>query len=53
MAYTYANTITNILNTWADLGVFAYVLPFLMIFAVVFGILSKTEILGKNKGVRK
>ena len=47
----YAATITNILNTWADIGVFAYILPFLMIFAVVYGILSKTNILGGNKGV--
>jgi len=45
--------ITSILNYWADIGVFAYVLPFLLIFAVVYGILSKTEILAKeaNKGV--
>ena len=48
----YANTITNILNVWNDLGVFAYVLPFLMIFAVVFGLLNKTNILGENKGVQ-
>ena len=48
----YGNTITDVLNTWADYGVFAYVLPFLMIFAVVFGILSKTKILGTNKGVQ-
>jgi len=45
-------TITDILNDWADLGVFAYVLPFLMIFAVVFGILNKTSLLGRNKGVQ-
>jgi uncharacterized membrane protein len=45
-------TITNILNQWANIGVFAYVLPFLMIFAVVFGILNKTKLLGENKGVQ-
>ena len=50
MAYT--QTITDILNQWADFGVFAYILPFLLIFAVVFGILSKTGVLGKNKGVQ-
>ncbi len=44
-------TITDVLNQWAELGVFAYVLPFLMIFAVIYGILSKTKILGGNKGV--
>ena len=51
MAYTYGTTITDVLNAWADLGVFAYMLPFLMIFAIVYGILTKTEILGRNKGV--
>jgi len=35
----------------ADAGVFAYVLPFLMIFAIVYGILSKTHALGSNRGV--
>jgi len=45
-------TITDILNTWADVGIFAYVLPFLMIFAVVFGILNKINILGDNRGVQ-
>ncbi len=48
----YVNTVTDILNQWADYGVFAYVLPFLLIFAVVFGILSKTKVLGDNKGVQ-
>jgi len=47
-----SNTITDILNSWADFGIFAYVLPFLMIFAVVFGILNKTGVLGNNKGVQ-
>ena len=32
-------------------GVFAYGLPFLMIFALVFGILSKVHVLGKNKAI--
>ena len=52
MAYGYGTTITEVLNRWADLGVFAYVLPFLMIFAVVYGILNKTKLLGNNKGVQ-
>ena len=50
MAY-YGNTITTILNDWADVGIFAYVLPFLMIFAIIYGLLSRTGILGENKGV--
>jgi len=45
-------TITDVLNIWNDLGVFSYVVPFLLIFAVVFAILKKTGILGKdNDGV--
>lgn len=44
--------VTDILNQWADAGVFSYVLPFLLVFAFVYGLLSKTEIFGKdNKGV--
>ena len=46
--------IQDILNYWADQGVFAYVLPFLLIFAVVYGILSKANFFGQagsNKGV--
>jgi len=52
MAYNfYGYSIGDLLNSWADMGVFAYVLPFLMIFALVYGILTKTQILGDNKGV--
>ena len=42
---------TGMLNEWAALGVFKYVLPFLLIFALIYGILSKTKILGDNNGV--
>jgi hypothetical protein len=45
-------TIVDILRTWEEVGVFAYLLPFLMIFAVVFGILNKSKLLGENKGVQ-
>lgn len=45
-------TIADILNQWASAGVFDYVLPFLLIFAVVFGILNTTGALGKHKGVQ-
>jgi len=50
MAWSGLN-ITSMLNDWANAGVFSYVLPFLLVFAFVFGLLSKIEILGKNKGV--
>ena len=48
-------TITEVLNIWNDIGVFSYVIPFLLIFAVVFAILDKTKIFtgeGKdNRGI--
>lgn len=47
-------SITEILNQWAAMGVFSYVFPFLLIFAVVFGILQKAKIFGeaeKTKGI--
>ena len=45
-------TITDILNMWQQAGIFAYVIPFLIIFAVVYGILNKTKLLGENRGVQ-
>lgn len=47
-------TITDVLNMWDSYGVFSYVIPFLIIFAVVFGILQKSKIFGeedKTKGI--
>jgi hypothetical protein len=45
-------TITDVLNQWAQLGVFSYVIPFMLIFAVVFAIIQKTKVLGgENRGV--
>ena len=52
MAIGFRMTITEILNSWADIGIFAYALPFLMIFAIVYGILNKSNILGDNTGVQ-
>jgi hypothetical protein len=44
-------SIADILMQWDALGVFDYILPFLLVFAVIFGILSATHILGENKGI--
>lgn len=44
-------TITEVLNIWNEMGVFSYVIPFLLIFAVIYAILEKTELLGKNKPI--
>jgi hypothetical protein len=47
--------ITDILNQWANIGVFSYVFPFLLIFAIVFGLLQNLKIFGadekKTKGI--
>ncbi|MEM4330659.1 MAG: hypothetical protein QW273_01465 [Candidatus Pacearchaeota archaeon] len=45
MAYNFS----NLLNTLNELGLFTYILPFMIIFSVVFGILEKTNLFGQNK----
>lgn len=43
---------SDMLDSWARMDIFAYVLPFLLIFAMVFGILNKSNIFGADaKGV--
>ncbi len=44
-------SITEVLNIWNEMGVFSYVIPFLLVFAVVFAILSKTKILDDNRSI--
>lgn len=44
-----AQPIGIILQQWADFGIFFYVLPFLLIFAIVFAILQKMNIFGKGE----
>jgi hypothetical protein len=50
-----AVTIADIFNTWNEIGVFSYVLPFLLIFAVVYAIIDKTKLLyteeNPNRGI--
>ncbi|MEK6893815.1 MAG: hypothetical protein AABX07_06470 [Nanoarchaeota archaeon] len=43
--------IGQVLNQWQSAGIFDYLLPFLLIFAVIFGILNKSKILGENRGI--
>lgn len=47
----WSTTITEVLNSWNQQGVFSYVIPFLLIFALVYGILVRTQIFKDNKGV--
>jgi len=46
-------TITEVLNIWNEMGVFSYVIPFLLIFAVVFAILDKTKMLSSANNDNK
>ena len=47
----YGGEAGNLFAYWEQLGVFSYVLPFLLIFAIVFGILMKIKVLGENRGL--
>lgn len=42
------SSITEVLNQWDRMGVFSYVLPFLLIFAVVYAILTKSKLFGEE-----
>jgi peptidoglycan/LPS O-acetylase OafA/YrhL len=42
--------IADLFDQWEAVGLFDFVLPFLLIFAVVFGVLTTTNILGGHKG---
>ncbi|MCW1301204.1 MAG: hypothetical protein QW507_02525 [Candidatus Nanoarchaeia archaeon] len=39
----------NVITLLENLGVFQYFLPFLLIFAIIFGILERTEVFGKGR----
>lgn len=41
----------NMLSSWEQYGFFSYILPFLLIFSLVFGILEKTKIFEDNKSL--
>jgi hypothetical protein len=43
--------IAYVLSAWEAAGIYDFVLPFLLIFAVIFGVLRATNILGDNSGV--
>lgn len=41
----------NVLFQWEQAGVFSYVLPFLIIFALVYGLLTKINLFKDQKGI--
>lgn len=44
-------TLSTMLQAWQNVGVFEFLLPFMLIFAIVFGILSQAKFLGENRAV--
>src|SRR3990167_1301871 len=44
----YGGTFGNLLAQWEQLGIFSYVLPFLLIFALIFGLLQRMKVFGEN-----
>lgn len=41
----------ELFTQWDQIGFFSYLLPFLLIFALVFGILTKTKLFKENKAI--
>ncbi len=49
--YFAGGSLGNLFNTWAQAGVFTYILPFLIIFAIIFAVLEKTKLF-ENRAVK-
>ena len=48
----YGGGFGDLLAQWQAAGIFSYVLPFLLIFALIYGLLMKTKIFGVQKSGR-
>jgi len=47
----YGGAIGDVLSAWEQAGFFSYLLPFLLIFALVFGILTQIQLFKENKAI--
>lgn len=47
----YGGAIGNVLAKWEEMGVFSYVLPFLIIFSLIFIILNQIKLFKENRAV--
>ena len=47
----YGGAIGDVLSSWEQAGFFSYLLPFLLIFALVFGILTQIQLFKENKAI--
>ncbi|MBR9701434.1 hypothetical protein GOV13_00765 [Candidatus Pacearchaeota archaeon] len=50
-SYAGDGAIGTMLNYWEQYGFFSYLLPFLLIFSIIFGILQRTKIFDDNKSI--
>lgn len=50
-SYTGGGEFGNIIDSLAQLGFFSYVLPFLLVFAIIYGILTKVKLFGDKNAI--
>jgi hypothetical protein len=51
MVYYGLTQLDTMLQMWASFGAFSVLIPFILVFAVVFGILQKSRIIGGHRGI--
>ncbi|HLE06689.1 MAG TPA: hypothetical protein VI790_05005, partial [Candidatus Nanoarchaeia archaeon] len=44
------NIIAGVIDTWRRFGIFDFILPFLLVFGIVYGILERTQLFGDKAG---
>lgn len=47
----FAQGLQDVVNTLKEIGVFEFYLPFIIVFAILFGLLVKTKIFGDQRGI--
>lgn len=48
---TFAQGIEGVISTLKEIGVFQFYLPFILVFAILFGLLVKTKLFGEQRGI--
>lgn len=48
---SYGGGIGEVLSSWEESGAFTYLFPFLLIFALVFGILGRVQVFKENRAI--
>lgn len=52
MTTTESSIISGVIDVWRRFGVFDFILPFLLVFSIVYGILEKVQLFGDKAGTR-